>query len=259
MTQLDRDGVVLHFIDVGKGAPPLVLLHGLGRDHAFFAPQIEHFRREHRVVAVDLRGHGQSGGQEQECTVSVFADDIAWLCYELGVYAPVIVGHGLGGQVGLEVAARYPDLPAAIVALDSLILPPPETYAVLRRSLPAEFAAADAPRAVTSAWRNALIWDGAAAVVACEVPLLYIDSGSNAADLEHLGELCPRLTIGRTCPDSWVSDDRAYPGCSEGCWVSGDSPNPRPNPEASRERGSRVESSRQVNAMIDGFLARLLY
>ncbi|MCL5265837.1 MAG: alpha/beta hydrolase [Chloroflexi bacterium] len=229
MNQLDRDGVVLHFADVGKGAPPLVLLHGLACDHTFFAPQIEHFRKEHRVVAVDLRGHGKSGKPEQEYTVAVFADDVAWLCYELGVHAPVIVGHGLGGQIGLEVAARFPDLPAAIVAVDALILPPSETCAVLRQypphppglacheGLPSpvkeillsganlpfkdhlmEMAAAASPQAVVSAWENAFTWDGAAAAIVCEAPLFYIDSGTKSADLQRLGELCQQLTIGRS-------------------------------------------------------------
>lgn len=168
MRQLARDGVALAFKDVGKGAPPILLVHDRGSDHTSFGPQIEHFRRDHRVVAVDLRGHGQSGGQQGGQTTAELAGDIAWLCYELGVHLPAVVGHGLGGAVALEMATRYPDLPAAVVALDTPI------------GLPAE----------TDASRHSLSGP-------CGVPLLYVDAGGEATDLSHLREMCPHLTVSK--------------------------------------------------------------
>jgi pimeloyl-ACP methyl ester carboxylesterase len=168
MRQLARDGVALAFKDVGKGAPPILLVHDQGSDHSSFGPQIEHFRRDHRVVAVDLRGHGQSGGQKSGQTPAELASDIAWLCYELGVHLPAVVGHGLGGAVALEMATRYPDLPAAVVALDTPIGPPAETGSN-RHSLSDPFG----------------------------VPLLYVDAGGEATDLGHLREMCPHLTVSR--------------------------------------------------------------
>ena len=112
--RLVRQGVTLCFPDVGKGAPPLLLVHGLGCDHQSFAHQIKHFRGSHRVVAMDLRGHRQSDKPAQECTVSAKADDLAWLCFELGLHAPVIVGWGLGALVGLKLAFRHSVYPAVL-------------------------------------------------------------------------------------------------------------------------------------------------
>jgi pimeloyl-ACP methyl ester carboxylesterase len=60
MRRLRRDGVALFYDEAGGGELPLVFVHGWCCDHTYFAPQFEHFRRKHRVVAVDLRGHGQS-------------------------------------------------------------------------------------------------------------------------------------------------------------------------------------------------------
>ena len=51
-----------------------------------------------------------------------FADDVAWLCAELRVEKPVIVGHSMGGVVAFEVGRRHPDLASAVVALDSPLL-----------------------------------------------------------------------------------------------------------------------------------------
>jgi pimeloyl-ACP methyl ester carboxylesterase len=60
------------------------------------ASQFDYFGRTHRVVAVDLRGHGASDKPMREYTVAGFADDLAWLCDQLGVVKPVVVGHSMG-------------------------------------------------------------------------------------------------------------------------------------------------------------------
>ena len=60
MERLSRDGVALASTETGSGAPPLVLVHCWCGDHTHLTPQFEYFGRTHRVVAVDLRGHGAS-------------------------------------------------------------------------------------------------------------------------------------------------------------------------------------------------------
>ena len=99
--------------------PPFVFVHGWTCNHTHFAPQIEHFAKDHRVVAVDLRGHGASGAPTQAYTVAAFADDVVWLCDELRIERPVLVGHSMGGMVVLGAAARAPELPAAVVMVDA--------------------------------------------------------------------------------------------------------------------------------------------
>jgi pimeloyl-ACP methyl ester carboxylesterase len=122
--RLRRDGVALAYAEAGSGAPPLLLVHCWCGDHTHLAPQFDYFGRTHRVVAVDLRGHGASDKPMQEYTVAGFADDLAWLCDQLGVVKPVVLGHSMGGNVAFELARRHPDLPAAVVALDSAIVRP---------------------------------------------------------------------------------------------------------------------------------------
>lgn len=73
---------------------------------------------------MDLRGHGQSDKPQQDYTMALFAEDLAWLCGQLKLTKPVMIGHSMGGVIALEMAARFPELPAAIVVLDSPIVPP---------------------------------------------------------------------------------------------------------------------------------------
>src|SRR5690242_8394434 len=119
LRSLSRDGTSLAYLDTGAGDRPCVFVHGWTCNHTHFAPQIAHFARDHRVIAVDLRGHGASDAPEQGYTVAGFADDVAWLCEQLDVEQPVLVGHSMGGTVVLDVAARHPDLPSAVVMVDA--------------------------------------------------------------------------------------------------------------------------------------------
>ena len=88
-------------------------------------PQFEHFAgRGRRVVAVDLRGHGESDKPRQAYTIGAFSDDLAWICGRLGLAHPVVIGHSMGGITAFDLAARYPELPSAIVMLDAAIVLP---------------------------------------------------------------------------------------------------------------------------------------
>jgi len=124
---LNRDGVRLAHFEVGPEAPrspPLVLVNGWTGDHGIFTPQIAHFGKNRRVVAVDLRGHGASDAPEQEYTMAGFADDIAWQCAQLGLQKPVVIGHSFGGALVLELCGRYPELASGMVMIDSIVMPP---------------------------------------------------------------------------------------------------------------------------------------
>lgn len=121
---LGRDGVGLFYEEAGGDDPPVLLVHGWCCDHTYFAPQFEHFAgRGWRVVAVDLRGHGESDKPRQRYAMSAFSDDLAWLCERFGLSGPMVIGHSMGGIIAFDLAARYPELPSAVVMLDAVVLP----------------------------------------------------------------------------------------------------------------------------------------
>lgn len=72
-----------------------MFIHGWCCDHTFFEPQFEHFKGSHSVTTLDLRGCGKSDEPEGSYDIPTMADDVAFLCGELGLSKPVIVGHSL--------------------------------------------------------------------------------------------------------------------------------------------------------------------
>ncbi len=99
-------GLRFYYEDAGQG-PVLVFLHGLGGSSADWESQIEEFRRDHRVIAPDLRGFGLS----ERCgpyTVMRFAADVWALLDELDVTGFVLIGHSMGGAVAMEMTLQRP-------------------------------------------------------------------------------------------------------------------------------------------------------
>ena len=126
MPTITHKGIKLAYESRGKGRPAFVFVHGWTCDRSFFAPQAKHFARRHRVVSLDLRGHGESDKPQGPYPISAYVDDLAFLIGTLRLGKVVAVGHSMGGITVLELGARHPDKVAAIVMVDPapLVFPP---------------------------------------------------------------------------------------------------------------------------------------
>src|SRR5262249_41473112 len=126
MPTIVRDGIKLVFEDRGAGEPAFVFVHGWTCDRSFFAPQADHFAARHRVVSLDLRGHGESDKPQGPYPIATYADDIAHVIDPLGLGRVVAVAHSMGGITVLQLGAAHPDKVAAIVMVDPapLVFPP---------------------------------------------------------------------------------------------------------------------------------------
>ena len=118
MPYAELDGLRLYYERAGSGAPELLFVHGWCCDLTAFQPQFDHFARTHAVTALDLRGCGRSDRPADGYSIPDFADDLARFCAEVGIDKPVVVGHSLGGMIGVELAAHHPSVPAALVLVD---------------------------------------------------------------------------------------------------------------------------------------------
>ena len=112
------DGVAIRYHVEGAGEPTLVFVHGWSCDRSYWDAQVSHFATQHRVVAIDLAGHGQSGLSRRNYTVPAFAEDVRAVVAGLGLDRVVLVGHSMGGPVIVEAARRMPERVAALVPVD---------------------------------------------------------------------------------------------------------------------------------------------
>ena len=88
--------------------PVVVFLHGAELDHSVWALQSRYLaHHDYAVLAVDLPGHGRSGGAPP-ASVEALADWVAALLDAAGVGAATLVGHSMGSLIALEAAARHP-------------------------------------------------------------------------------------------------------------------------------------------------------
>ena len=104
-----------------ESKPPLLLIHG-GRDHARNWDAVaEAFVDDYCIYAPDLRGHGDSawaiGGQYSMVDYTL---DIAQLANVLDRDPLTIIGHSLGGGIGLQYAGTFPDRVKRAVAIEGL-------------------------------------------------------------------------------------------------------------------------------------------
>lgn len=253
MATIFHKGTRLAYEERGAGDPAFVFVHGWTCDRSFVAPQAEHLAQHHRVVSLDLRGHGESDKPQGEYPITAYADDIAYLIEQLGLGKAVAVGHSMGGLTVLQLAAAHPDRVAAIVMVDPApFVFPPE----FRTSLEAMVAAIEvgnqeprrqfitnylflptsdrkfveqivgvmlaAPSHVAaSAMRGILAFDGPSVAAQCKVPALHLAAAVPLNPPHLMSQWLPTVING---------------------WTVG------------AGHFNQLEAPDQVNAMIEGFM-----
>jgi pimeloyl-ACP methyl ester carboxylesterase len=218
----------LSYDTAGSGEPTLMFMHGWCGDRSFFAPQFDSFSQSHRVVSLDLPGHGESAVPE-EYAIEAFASEVADLARALQLGRCVVFGHSIGAMVALALSQSAPDVVRAVALID----PPPLSKEVWKGFAPqliASFSGPDGPSGrrqfveqmflpTDDATRRAKIvdtmtavpndiaiplveaiaaFDALAVLRQCEVPVVTISSAVPTNDAASLLEVNPTMTLGQT-------------------------------------------------------------
>lgn len=126
----------LHVCVAGEQGPPLALVHGFPLDHRMWRFQIEACSNHARVIAIDLRGFGQSSGDVSDITMSDYADDCAAVLKALKVDEPVVLcGLSMGGYVAWQFWKRHRERLAGLVLCDTRAAADTEEVARGRRKM----------------------------------------------------------------------------------------------------------------------------
>jgi 3-oxoadipate enol-lactonase len=181
MKRVPIGDVELAVHDVG-GGQPILFIHGFPLDHSMWDRQAERLSPRYRVLAVDLRGFGESDVTAGTVSMDQFADDLAKLLNGLGVTDPVVLcGLSMGGCIAWQFIRKYPDRVKALIACDTRVV-------------------ADTPEAAEGRFKTAekALSTGAVVVAEAMIPKLFSDRTREKAPqvVESMREV-----ILKTAPD----------------------------------------------------------
>lgn len=111
--------ITLHYVQWGEQGSPVVCVHGLTANAFCFQSFADVLVSDHRVIAYDLRGRGDSDKLEEGYSIPIHTDDLNELIDELGLERPIIIGHSLGALIALNFAAEHPDKLSKLVLIDA--------------------------------------------------------------------------------------------------------------------------------------------
>lgn len=105
------------YIEAGTGDKVLILIHGLGSYLPAWNKNISELATHYRVIALDLPGYGKSSKGNYEFSMTYYAQVIKEFAAKKGLEKVTLVGHSMGGQIGLTAALQHPDLVEKLILI----------------------------------------------------------------------------------------------------------------------------------------------
>lgn len=185
----DSNGVPIHYEDMGGDGEPVVLVHSFTSSSEMWSQAGFEPSDDFRFIALDVRGHGQSGKPEgDEAYGAQMADDVIRLMDHLDIDDAHLAGYSMGAEIALKVTTEHPDRVSSLVVGGSG-WSPAEAYEVYA------FAAMGLEEADT-------FGESVTAMMPPEVPVEQIDFLLGAMEEHgidpHNGDTAGLAAVGRT-------------------------------------------------------------
>jgi pimeloyl-ACP methyl ester carboxylesterase len=113
------DETSIYFEYAGEGDLAIVFVHGWSCDVSFWEKQMEYFKDDFTVVAIDLAGHGYSGLSRKDYTMQAYGQDVKAVIDDLKLEKVLLVGHSMGGAVIIEASVLLGDKVIGLVGADT--------------------------------------------------------------------------------------------------------------------------------------------
>jgi pimeloyl-ACP methyl ester carboxylesterase len=224
-TVASADGVRVRYHVEGKGEPALVFVHCWTCDRRFWDAQLQAFAPRHRVVTLDLGGHGESSRDRKDWSIEAYGADVRAVVEKLDLGRVILIGHSMGGPIILEAARTMLGRVAALIPVDALTnvgerVKPEELEAFLKpfeadyRSTTSKFlreymfvpgtdaglidrivekSSAAPPEIAVASLRHAFLYDAAAALRATTVPIRALNADRFPTNLEAARRYAPQF------------------------------------------------------------------
>lgn len=112
------NGIRIHYWRTGGDKPPMVLAHGSSDNGLCWTALAKELEDDYDVIMPDARGHGLSDPGGESDPADVQADDLHAFIQELKLEKPIVMGHSMGAAAAAMFAAKYPDVPRAVILED---------------------------------------------------------------------------------------------------------------------------------------------
>lgn len=219
------NGVKLHFREHGARGPDVLLLPGITTPAILWGFVADRIAEYAHVVVLDNRGRGLSDQRPGlDYSLDAYAGDTVGVIRELGLTAPVVLGHSMGGRIGVRAASRHPDAVGRLLLADPPVsgpgrrpyasplqqyfdrmdalsrgepLPPSPIYTPEQEQLRAEWIPTCSREAVAASHRGLQEEDifGDFPRIVCPTLLLYAEQGGTISDVDA-ADVVSRLAHG---------------------------------------------------------------
>lgn len=115
---LEYKGININYTDQGKGNV-VVLLHGFLENSNMWLPFLPHLTKKHRVICIDLLGHGKTECLGYLHTMELMAEAVEAVLEHLKITRSTIIGHSMGGYVALAFAEKKPEALLGLCLMNS--------------------------------------------------------------------------------------------------------------------------------------------
>ncbi len=119
---IQLDDIAVHAEVSGPDSgPPVLLLHSLGTNFHMWDPQAKALAKRHRVIRMDMRGHGLTEATPGPYTMDRLAQDALALLHALGIHAAHVAGVSIGGHIAMRMAALAPERILSLMPCDTAL------------------------------------------------------------------------------------------------------------------------------------------
>jgi pimeloyl-ACP methyl ester carboxylesterase len=119
------NGIRIHYWRTGGDKPVLFMAHGYSDDGLCWTDLAKNLEADYDIILADARGHGLSDPPSKSDAADAQVEDLAGLIRELDLEKPIIMGHSMGSSSAAWFAAKYPNVPRAVILEDPRLIPRP--------------------------------------------------------------------------------------------------------------------------------------
>ena len=115
------DNLSICYSQYGGGKDLILFVHGWSCDKSYWENQLDYFSKNFHVVTLDLGGHGKSGNDRNEWTISSFGNDVNAVLSQYNFKKAYLVGHSMGSDVILDAASKWETNNIELILVDRFI------------------------------------------------------------------------------------------------------------------------------------------